>query len=295
MTLRSLLAPTIMALALAPGCKDTKPAPKATADATAATAARPADAAAAAVAKATPADAAARPADKAPALYFDRALTAADLEKRTLRELSLMRNTIFARAGHQFRKKWLRDYFTAQPWYQPRDEEGSISDLDRKNARAIAEREASVPKADLEARRKAIEARIDKGTASPEDRREIRLISKRLGKWVGSGKVAKADRSPLEDPTLLDKLLTVEKLRDLSRRDLRLLRNTIYARRGRTFKSHVLTVYFGDLDWYKPDPGYSDAKLTKVDWKNIRIVKSVENSLGGPLGEAEHAEWFFQA
>lgn len=293
MHIRSLLAPTLMTLALASGCKqESKPAPKARADATAAPTAS-ADAAAAATA--TPADAAAKPTDEAPELYFDRALSAADLENRTLRELSLMRNTIFARAGHKFRKKWLRDYFTAQPWYQPRDEEGSISDLDRKNARAIAEREAAVPKAELEKRQSEIEARIAKGTATPEDRREIRLISKRLGKWVGSGEVAKSERSPLEDPTLLDKLLTVAQLRDLSRRDLRLLRNTIYARRGRTFKSHVLTVYFGDLDWYKPDPAYSDAKLTKVDWKNIRIVKSVEDSLGGPLSEGEHAEWFFQA
>ena len=43
----------------------------------------------------------------------------ADLEGRTLRELALMRNTIYARAGHPFRKKWLHDYFSAQPWYKP--------------------------------------------------------------------------------------------------------------------------------------------------------------------------------
>ena len=33
-------------------------------------------------------------------LYYTRALTPADLEGRTLRELALMRNTIYARAGH---------------------------------------------------------------------------------------------------------------------------------------------------------------------------------------------------
>jgi len=48
-------------------------------------------------------------------LYYTRALTAADLDGRTLRELTLMRNTIYARAGHPFRKKWLHDYFAAQP------------------------------------------------------------------------------------------------------------------------------------------------------------------------------------
>src|SRR5437762_3233786 len=52
-------------------------------------------------------------------LYYERLITAADLEGRSLRELSLMRNTIYARAGNPFRKKWLRDYFTSQPWYHP--------------------------------------------------------------------------------------------------------------------------------------------------------------------------------
>ena len=31
--------------------------------------------------------------------YFDREITEKDLERRTMRELSLMRNTIYARAG----------------------------------------------------------------------------------------------------------------------------------------------------------------------------------------------------
>jgi hypothetical protein len=38
-----------------------------------------------------------------------RALTDADLAGRTLRDLALMRNTVYARAGHAFVKAWLRD------------------------------------------------------------------------------------------------------------------------------------------------------------------------------------------
>src|SRR6185295_9801072 len=72
-------------------------------------------------------------------LYYDRALKPADLEGRTLRELALMRNSIYARAGHQFRKKWLRDYFTAQPWYKPlaKDDNSKVTKTDRANASLI--------------------------------------------------------------------------------------------------------------------------------------------------------------
>src|SRR5262245_25089010 len=51
--------------------------------------------------------------------YYTREITQQDLDGRSLRELTLMRNTIYARAGNRFRKKWLNDYFSAQPWYHP--------------------------------------------------------------------------------------------------------------------------------------------------------------------------------
>src|SRR5262245_30337487 len=69
-------------------------------------------------------------------LYYTRAITDDDLIGRSLRELNLMRNTIYARAGNKFRKKWLNDYFSAQPWYHALDkmDESKITPLDRKNA-----------------------------------------------------------------------------------------------------------------------------------------------------------------
>ena len=117
----------------------------------------------------------------------------------------------------------------------------------------------------------------------------------RLGKWAGS---PGQDRTPLEDPTLLDKQVTVDSLKDFSRRDLRLVRNLIYARRGRPFKSDLLKVYFLAVDWYKPDPAYTDARLTPLDKRNINVILSVENSLGGPLTDWEHKKedgWFANA
>src|SRR5215472_4345677 len=225
--------------------------------------------------------------------YYTREITPADLDGRSLRELTLMRNTIYARAGNRFRKKWLNDYFSAQPWYHPLDkmDQSKITPLDRKNAEFISNYEAAITRDDLRIRQQAWSAM---GGDTPEAKIELGLISMRLGKWVGGGQ----ERTPLEDPTLLDKQLTVAQLSDFSRRDLRLVRNLIYARHGRPFKSDLLKGYFGTLEWYKPDPAYTDARLTPLDKRNINVIRSVEDSLGGPLTDYQHKKeegWFAAA
>lgn len=49
-----------------------------------------------------------------------RRLTAAELAGLTAVELRLLRNEIYARHGHIFQAKDLRDHFSRQPWYRPR-------------------------------------------------------------------------------------------------------------------------------------------------------------------------------
>ncbi len=225
-------------------------------------------------------------------LYYTRAITRDDLEGRTLRDLSLMRNTIYARAGNKFRKQWLNDYFSALPWYHPLDkmDESKLTALDKKNAEMIADYDAALPASELRAMQQEF-----LNPQTPEDKIELRLVSMRLGKWAGS---PDQDRTPLEDPTLLDKQITLNNLKDFSRRDLRLLRNLIYARRGRPFHSDLLKAYFEAVEWYKPDPAYTDARLTALDKRNINVILSLENSLGGPLTDYEHKKedgWFARA
>src|SRR5215467_10083157 len=84
-------------------------------------------------------------------LYYTREITDDDLIGRSLRELTLMRNTIYARAGNKFRKQWLNDYFSALPWYHPLDkmDESKITALDRKNAEIIAKYDADIPRDEL--------------------------------------------------------------------------------------------------------------------------------------------------
>ncbi len=222
-------------------------------------------------------------------LYYDRALTDEDLEGRTLRELDLMRNTIYARIGQQFRKEWLRQYFSAQPWYQPKDDvdASTLSKQDLRNAERIVDVGNAIKPATLREQRNALNEKMLSGTSTRLDAIEFQLIAARLGEWQGGSAIDRRP-SPLEEPERLEELLQVTDLDDLSLRDLRILRNTVYARRGRVFNSALLQIFFDNKAWYKPNPDYSGKLLTSIDRKNIRIVKSLEKELGGPITDWGH-------
>jgi hypothetical protein len=224
-------------------------------------------------------------------LYYETLITPEDLKGRSLRELTLMRNWIYARGGNPFRKKWLNDFFSAQPWYkaQTQTDLSKLTEIDKKNAALIAEYDIKIPKTELTKKRDELLVKKKANTLTPEDEIELRLLSGRLGEWLGE--TPEAMRSPLEDVSLLDKLLTVDQLQDLSRRDLRLVRNMIYARKNRPFKSELLTQYFyGVLEKYEPDEAYTDARLSDIDKRNIKMIRSVEDEVGGPMTDSEHIE-----
>lgn len=258
------------------------------------------------------------------------------LENKSLRELALLRNTIFARYGWAgFRKPWLREHFQKQPWYKP-DPNFSYSrltDTDRKNVALIAQAELSLRYVDLEGMRDTLLAKAGKwwgdlpvdpkdtasdlcvmdsdaasskdcryhrdeeqalkkhrankpvapdlASLSAEDRIELGLISRAMGDFaLDEGQREQAAGS-------LDAVLSVKDLRQLSLRDLRLLRNTIYARRGRPFKSPMLQEHFAHMPWYKADPTYTDARLTATDKRNVDLIRSVEEEFGGALKDSD--------
>ncbi|MEM1033581.1 MAG: YARHG domain-containing protein, partial [Myxococcota bacterium] len=217
-------------------------------------------------------------------LYYTRAITTADLEGRSLRELALLRNTIYARVGNRFRRPWLQAHFRRFGWYAPKEkmDTSALSPVDKANAKRVGEFDAALTREQLEPMRDAVLARKAAGTLRPEDEVELSLLSQRLGTYLGDD----PERAhPLENHTRLEALLRVEDLATLSRRDLRILRNMVYARRGRTFASEVVRSYFASAAWYRPRADYDDAQLTAVDRKNIAIIRSVEDELGGPIHE----------
>lgn len=78
---------------------------------------------------------------------------------------------------------------------------------------------------------------------------------------------------------LSTRLLTEDDIRGLSKQDLRILRNEIYARHGYIFKSKDLREYFSAKPWYNPQ--YNDASdvsifFNTIEKKNVEFIKKHE-------------------
>ena len=58
--------------------------------------------------------------------------------------------------------------------------------------------------------------------------------------------------------------------------ELRIVRNTIFARKGRAFNSEDLQEYFSNQSWYKVNSNYSDSLLTDFDISCINFIKGIE-------------------
>lgn len=70
--------------------------------------------------------------------------------------------------------------------------------------------------------------------------------------------------------------LTDDDLLGLSIPELRIERNTIFAKHGYIFKSSELTQYFSQFDWYNPQYNNVDDMLTDADKQNIDLIKHYE-------------------
>lgn len=80
------------------------------------------------------------------------------------------------------------------------------------------------------------------------------------------------------DFNALDRELNLQQIQNVCTASLRVLRNAIYARHGRTFKSEDLQSLFNEYPWYEPSPAYSDSLLTATDKHNIALIKQVEEN-----------------
>ncbi len=81
--------------------------------------------------------------------------------------------------------------------------------------------------------------------------------------------------------------LTEEMVNGLFVEDLRVLRNEIYAKRGRVFKDKELQKYFAAQSWYQPNPDFKDESLTETESKNLAIIKQVEESSISKFSQVE--------
>lgn len=74
-----------------------------------------------------------------------------------------------------------------------------------------------------------------------------------------------------------NRLLTERDVIGLSKKELRIMRNCIYARHGYSFRSQDLQNYFSKFDWYHPR--YTEVPyslLSEVEQRNIELIKRYE-------------------
>jgi hypothetical protein len=242
-------------------------------------------------------------------LEYTREITEADLVGRSLVELAILRNVIYARHGHRFYRPWLTQYFSSQPWYRPTRivADSELTELERRNAATVGRFDGGLDRAALDRLVEALRRREREGELLDGDPQEAALLSRRLGTRITvAASPAGASRSamqaftdpnfgageedPIQNVESLNSLLSRQMLSELSTRDLWILRNMVYAARGRAVRGTVLRRYFENANWYQPDPAYNDARLRRVDRQNLRLIQSVEAERGGPTNGRDEDE-----
>ncbi len=73
-------------------------------------------------------------------------------------------------------------------------------------------------------------------------------------------------------------LLTKADVENLRKGDLLIIRNTIYARHGYSFKMRPLRVFFDSQDWYIPVHTDIKSSLTETEKKNIELLLKYEKN-----------------
>lgn len=102
---------------------------------------------------------------------------------------------------------------------------------------------------------------------------------------IEGGRIELLDRDvySFDDPSNPDRT----HVSTLTGSQLRLLRDTWFARRGLRFKSADLTAHFSRFPWYRPKKDNVDAMLTEQDRANIEAVTRIEAIRHG----RERFEW----
>lgn len=76
------------------------------------------------------------------------------------------------------------------------------------------------------------------------------------------------------------RLLTDSDIKGMSKYDLALARNEIYARHGRKFQTAEYNTYFSSKSWYKINPNYNysddNSNLNSIESKNVQFILNAE-------------------
>lgn len=89
-------------------------------------------------------------------------------------------------------------------------------------------------------------------------------------------------QNPYNNVRLIDassRLLTKNEVAQMTKEELSLARNAIYARHGYQYKNAELSEFFGKQPWFKPtDVKMEDIPFSKIELDNIRLIKAQEKN-----------------
>jgi hypothetical protein len=220
---------------------------------------------------------------------------------------------------------WLQEYFNERYWYKanPKYTPTVLSDIERQNIEAIvkkreSERKVAVSPGDMDKFQTALLTdQMLEGLTISELRQMRNEFWARRGKtftlpgvrqmfewqeWYRPAKDQKTVKlSDIEqqnvslierrEKKLRDEIATkpvdVDMFAGMFTEDLRVLRNEIYARRGKVFRTKDLKEYFAAQTWYKPDPTFKDEMLSAVEKANLAVIKEAEDMAASKFSEEE--------
>ena len=166
-----------------------------------------------------------------------------DLSRYSVVQLNHLRNGIFAQIGLDFSKTnpALNKLYSAFEWYKPTISSGSVA----------------------------------YSKLSPLQKENVIALLNEEKKRCG-GSLVLADFYKVKV-----RLVTKDELKRYSKRNLRILRNSLIARYGLVFKDEKLTKIFKEMPWYKPDENITaseiiDKKMSDIERTNIQTILSVE-------------------
>jgi hypothetical protein len=112
--------------------------------------------------------------------------------------------------------------------------------------------------------------------------KELEALKKKSNSMAYKQKVkAKSDTSNYTQafgkyPVASSRILTYDDVQYLSKDELSIMRNEIFARHGFIFKTQKMIDYFNKQKWYRPMHNDVYGKLTPIEKKNIEFIKSFE-------------------
>lgn len=220
---------------------------------------------------------------------------------------------------------WLQKYFEERYWYVPNADYSPAvlskierANLEKLNAKRGADRNAAISVGDMD---KFQNAELTADLLKNLSLNDLRLIRNEFWareglkfttpgfkqvfewrEWYKPAKVqskVKLNEIELRNVKLIENAeakmrekiafepITNEMVDGLFIEDLRVLRNEIYARRGRVFKDPKLQKYFEAQSWYQPNPEFKDEMLSEIEAKNLAVIRDVEQYSISKFSEVE--------